>query len=302
MLGKNITAVDEIAAITNDALGAARPLVAAGPTLLPANFAPVDGAIPIQPLIDAQPVVHAAAEKLAAIDARLDAVDVDGTMDVLVSAKATLVDGLGKVSSMLTSADTALSVAPTMLGATGPQTYVVAFLNNAELRSMGGTALSFAEVSVDAGRISLVQVVPAGVEKSAGARVEDSRGLLSGCSTRRDREGQHAGDFAERGGQLARGQLIRLPRAAVRVDDVVIGGVGGRRTHPAHARDGPDRCAHASRRVGARALGGVDDVGIRSVGCQPRELAHRERRPQTGRRQLDDAAAVFPAHREDQVG
>lgn len=151
------SAIDEAAVHTAKAVE-----LAAGPTLVPANFAPVDGAIPIQPLIDAQPVVHAAAEQISALDARLEAVDVDGALDMLVSAKSTLADGLGTVSATLDTADAIVSVAPRMLGADGAQTYVVMFLNNAELRSLGGTALSFAEVKVDAGRIELVQALPAG--------------------------------------------------------------------------------------------------------------------------------------------
>lgn len=161
-VGKNIVAVDELALITDDALRAARPLAAAGPALLPANFAPVDGAIPVQPLLDAQPIVHTAAGELTAIEERLDAVDVDGTMDALGAAKTTLADGLGQVTGLLDTADTVLTVAPTLLGAQSPQTYVISFLNNAELRSMGGTALSFVELRVDSGRIEMTRAIPAG--------------------------------------------------------------------------------------------------------------------------------------------
>lgn len=162
LVGGNIAAVDELAKITDEALRAAQPLIAAGPTLLPANFAPVDGAIPIQPLRDAQPVVRAASTAIDALDARLSAVDTSGVIEQIASAKVTLVDALGSVKNLLDTADTALSIAPQMLGADTPQIYVVMFLNNAELRSLGGTALSFAELRVDAGRIELVQAMPAG--------------------------------------------------------------------------------------------------------------------------------------------
>lgn len=162
VLGKNAVAVTELASITDDALTAARPVIAIGPSLTPSALAPVDGAIPIQPLLDAQPIVHVARTEVDALASRIDAVDVEGTVDVIASAKSTLATAVAKVQSPLESADSALSVAPKLLGAEGPQDVVVAFLNNAELRALGGTALSFAEISVEAGRISLVQAVPAG--------------------------------------------------------------------------------------------------------------------------------------------
>ncbi len=68
---------------------------------------------------------------------------------------------------MIDSAANALSTAapvvralPAVLGADGPRRYVVMFLNTAELRSLGGTALAFAEITVDRGAISLGSVVP----------------------------------------------------------------------------------------------------------------------------------------------
>ena len=36
------------------------------------------------------------------------------------------------------------------------------FLNSAEVRALGGTALSFAEISVDHGKIEFKRTVPAG--------------------------------------------------------------------------------------------------------------------------------------------
>jgi len=162
IVGTNVAAVNEIASITDQTLEAAKPLLAAGPMLLPGNFAPIDGAIPIQPLLDAQPIVHAAAARLADLEARTRGLNVDGTIDAITAAKASLIEQLGKINHMLGSADSALTVAPSMLGSDSPKTYVVMFLNNAELRSLGGTALSFVELRVDRGRIELVQAIPAG--------------------------------------------------------------------------------------------------------------------------------------------
>ena len=48
------------------------------------------------------------------------------------------------------------------MGATQPRNYVVMFQNNAESRSLGGTALSFATLSIDKGKIHLASTISAG--------------------------------------------------------------------------------------------------------------------------------------------
>ena len=69
---------------------------------------------------------------------------------------------IDSASTTLNQAAPIIRTLPAILGADGLRTYVVMFLNNAELRSLGGTALSFAEIAVDHGAIELTRIVPAG--------------------------------------------------------------------------------------------------------------------------------------------
>lgn len=62
---------------------------------------------------------------------------------------------IGQLDSALTSADTALQVAPAMLGQQGPRRYFIAVQNDAEARATGGLVGAFALVTTDRGRIHL---------------------------------------------------------------------------------------------------------------------------------------------------
>ena len=214
-VGTSVQAVTDIAAITNDAIAAARPVVATAPTLMPANLVPVDGAIPLAPLVAAAPVVHTAASEFDKLTARLAAVETDGAVDVVVGAQTKLVDAFGKIDGALSTADTVLAVAPQMLGAESPQTYVIMFQNNAELRSLGGTALSFAEVRADQGSIELVRAVPAGfgnfhltglpiIPEPAGLRRIRPR-FLRDVYSQCDGQAEHDQCRRSRGGELEEG-------------------------------------------------------------------------------------------------
>ncbi|MCU1596080.1 MAG: beta-glucan endohydrolase [Frankiales bacterium] len=80
----------------------------------------------------------------------------DGFLLGPVSSKVD--EGRTKVVALagaLRSARTALAVAPSMLGESGPRTYYVAVQNNAEARATGGLVGAFALIKADRGVISL---------------------------------------------------------------------------------------------------------------------------------------------------
>ncbi|MDO8119910.1 DUF4012 domain-containing protein [Isoptericola sp. b490] len=162
VLGPNLRALRQLTAVVDDTMTAAQPLADLGNQLTPASLAPKDGAIPLAPFETAATAVPAAATDFAAIQARLADVSTAGTLSQVRAAKTTLVDLLDTATSALEQATPIVQQLPALLGANGPRTYVVMFLNSAELRALGGTALSFAEISVDHGAIEFKRTVPAG--------------------------------------------------------------------------------------------------------------------------------------------
>lgn len=162
VVGPNMRALRELTGVVDDAMTAAEPLAALGEQLTPEALAPKDGAIPLEPFRTAATAVPEVAEQFTAISARLKQVSTAGTVGQVASAKATLVAAVDTAASALTKATPMVQELPTMLGADGPRTYVVMFLNSAEVRALGGTALSFAEIGVDHGKIEFKRTVPAG--------------------------------------------------------------------------------------------------------------------------------------------
>lgn len=165
VLGNNLTVVRKLAAVTNDVvIGTVAPLVDVASGLTPASFAPVNGALNLAPLVKAVPAVAAATKSLDSVSTQIAAIDVDGTIRQVSAAKAKLSRLVSSVSPLLDSANTYLPLLPVFLGADSPRNYVIAFQNNAESRALGGTALSFATLTIDKGKIALVSSVSAGFD------------------------------------------------------------------------------------------------------------------------------------------
>jgi hypothetical protein len=160
--GDNLRVVRELAELTDDVVLALEPVVGLTATLDPAVLAPVDGAVPLEPFQDAAPLVRDLAEAFPTIQARAEAIDATGTIGPVAEARDELVGLVGEAAPGIASAGELVPMLPALLGADAPRTYVVMFQNNAEARSLGGTALSFAVVTIDAGRIQLQATRPAG--------------------------------------------------------------------------------------------------------------------------------------------
>jgi hypothetical protein len=163
MVGNNLTVVRKLAASTDSVVvEVVAPLVSVASGLTPASFAPVNGAINLDPLVKAVPAVAKAKKSIDLISAQLDAIDTRNTIRQVSSAKTKLATLVTGVRPLLDSANTFLPLLPPFMGVDKPRNYVVMFQNNAESRPLGGTALSFALLSIDKGKVSLVKAVPAG--------------------------------------------------------------------------------------------------------------------------------------------
>ena len=164
-IGPNFTALRGLTEVVDDTVAASEPLVALAPEFTREGLTPTEGKVPLDPFLNAAEVVPPFAEQFTDLRVQLADVPTDGAVSQLQDAKAQLTEVFDKASSPLDRAVPIVKVLPTLLGADGPRTYVVMFQNNAELRSLGGTALSFSEITVDHGAIDLARVVPAGLQE-----------------------------------------------------------------------------------------------------------------------------------------
>lgn len=162
--GSNLTAVRQLAEGVDDVVvDVVGPLLDVGRALDPANLVPKDGAIDTTPFVDAVPAVQTAYKNSQVVLAALNAISVDGAIPPIREAKDKVVGLFGEVEPLLETLNTLVPFVPPLLGADGPRTYAVMFQNNAEARALGGTALSFAVINVDHGKIDLTGVVAAGL-------------------------------------------------------------------------------------------------------------------------------------------
>lgn len=153
-----------------DQLGAARTvavslddLTAAGGRLLDAvdtatsGGDDTSGAIDLTPFVAAMPVLTASGgEMLDAVNA-IAAIDTDGLVDPLAEPIAKLQDQLEPAAGMLETGTRVAAVLPAMLGDDEPRTYLLAFLNSAELRAQGGIVGAVATLRVQDGAVALTE-------------------------------------------------------------------------------------------------------------------------------------------------
>ena len=171
LLGPNLTLTRELSAGTDDVLQAVEPAVEVAQGLDLASLGPQGGRLPVEVVERVAAVLPGVASDLGDVRERLHATSESGSIAQLREARTVVVDAVDTATSALDAAAPVVAALPPVLGADAPRVYVVMFLNNAELRPLGGTALSFAEIHVDRGAISLGRVVPA---VSPGFRQHDA--------------------------------------------------------------------------------------------------------------------------------
>jgi hypothetical protein len=156
--GANLMAVRQAADILDDvSREAITPIVGIASSVGIDEFAPVDGAIQLQPLIDAQPALAAASASFTNADQRAQAIDTDELVGAVGDAIAKLQSTVTQAALGVESVDRAATLLPSMMGADGERNYLVLFQNPAELRSTGGIAGALAQLTVSDGAIALTQ-------------------------------------------------------------------------------------------------------------------------------------------------
>ena len=157
-VGPNLTAVRELAAVVSDvSRDAVGPLISVAGVIDVDDFKPADGAIDVQPLIDAQPQVAAANLALVAARDRVKAIDTSATLAPVRGAATELESVVDEAADGVDVLDRAVRLLPPVLGATGARDYVLLFANPAELRATGGIPGALALLHTEGGRIELTQ-------------------------------------------------------------------------------------------------------------------------------------------------
>ena len=150
-LGAVTTAADALDAITQDALP---PVVSTATALDSDLFKPVDGVFPLETFAQLVDPVTTASDVLTTQRDRIDAIDAGSLLGPVQGPIGELQEKVGDAQSAAAAAARAMRLAPGMLGADGPRTYLVMFQNNAESRSLGGIPGSIAIVRAEGGRLT----------------------------------------------------------------------------------------------------------------------------------------------------
>ena len=167
--GPNLTGFRELAAVTGDVIDdVVTPLIGVAKGIDPASLAPKDGAIDLEPLIAAVPAIATANDGAIAALKNAEAIDTSATIEQISAARTQITGLIGSVTPLLATLNSIVPLVPPAMGSEAPRTYVIMFQNPAESRALGGTALSFALLKMDAGRIELQATVAAGLDNFRG--------------------------------------------------------------------------------------------------------------------------------------
>lgn len=162
-IGGNLTAIAEVARSADDvATLALTPLVKVFDSLDWESLLPSASGANLEPLKAASPSVSSAAKAVRLSADRLAQIDESALLPQVAEPLSRARTQLQEVAHTLNAAATASEVAPGMLGADAPRTYLLMVQNNAEIRASGGIAGALAVVTLDKGRLTL------GAQSSAG--------------------------------------------------------------------------------------------------------------------------------------
>lgn len=161
--GNNFIAVAEVARSADDvaALGLA-PLIRVFDSLDWQTLLPSASGTDLEPLRAAAPSVSSAANAVRLSADRLEGIDSGSLLPQVAEPLSEARLQLEEVMRTLDAAATASKIAPGMMGADSPRTYLLMVQNNAEVRASGGIAGALAVLTLEDGRLGL------GAQSSAG--------------------------------------------------------------------------------------------------------------------------------------
>lgn len=158
ILGDDFDGVRTVSAVLDDlAQSGVEPLVQTSQQL--DGLRPVDGRIDLAALEALQEPVASGNDSFARARIDLAEHDPNDFIGVLGSRYREIRTEVNRAADALDTADRALQIMPTMLGADGPRSYLLIFQNNAEIRGGGGLPGSASLVTANGGAIEMTRQV-----------------------------------------------------------------------------------------------------------------------------------------------
>ncbi|TLM81681.1 DUF4012 domain-containing protein [Pseudarthrobacter sp. NamE5] len=163
-IGPNLQAVTDVAVSADDiARLGAEPLVSTFQSLDWKSLVPDQDGVDLAKLQAANPKLQAAAHAVTSSSERLNGIETSALLPQVVEPLVEAQTRLGELSESLEAATRAANIAPVMLGADSPRTYLLMVQNNAEPRATGGIPGALITLHLDKGLLTL------GTQSSASA-------------------------------------------------------------------------------------------------------------------------------------
>ncbi len=155
-IGDDVTAVRTVAEVADDLTHDTLPeLVDLGKVISPESLSPKGGQVALAPFRRAAPVLGEASREISRAERRVDAISGADLLQPLRAPVLSMQEDVENATEVTSRIAMAMRLLPTMLGGEGKRSYLLVTQNNAEIRSLGGTAGSVALVTADNGRITL---------------------------------------------------------------------------------------------------------------------------------------------------
>ena len=156
-VGPNLDAIREVTVTVDSLATDVMPsLVEIARTLQPSELAPKDGAIDLAPIERISPLLQTADVAVNEARQQLGGIDQSALVQPVGDAVGTLTDKLDDAAAVIGPGARTARLLPPMLGSAGQRTYLVLFQNPAEVRSTGGIFGSFALVTADNGKVTII--------------------------------------------------------------------------------------------------------------------------------------------------
>lgn len=156
VVGANFSAVSELAVSANDVADRAiAPLLSDTAMISWNSLAPIEGAVDLQPIERAAPLLRSASNTVRLSHDRLSAIDRSSLLDPIARPLLEATNVLGEMGLALQAASTTATLLPEMLGAGEERNYLLLVQNSAEVRATGGIPGALAVMTVREGALEL---------------------------------------------------------------------------------------------------------------------------------------------------
>lgn len=157
VVGRDASAVSDLAFAVAPVLEAGEPLVASAGDLLDRGLRRDDGSIDITAIAEAAPAIEGLARALEQADAVLAPIDTAALRPELAGAVGDVQEAVATAAPTATSLAEAAVLVPQMMGQYGPRSWLLLLQNPAEARGSGGFPGGFVVLTAHDGRLTVDQ-------------------------------------------------------------------------------------------------------------------------------------------------